>query len=151
MQAAGLTHGGFYKHFESRDDLIAQATETALAASDRHVHELTDQAEDPLAAFVDWYLSAEHRDDPGAGCAVPALGDDIRRGDERVRSAYRRQVERYFENVERFLGGGEDARRRAILAVSALIGAIVLSRAVDDEALSDEILSEVSKGIRGLR
>jgi AcrR family transcriptional regulator len=71
MQAAGLTHGGFYKHFESRDDLIAQATETALAASDRHVHELTDQAQDTLAAFVDWYLSAEHRDDPGAGCAVP--------------------------------------------------------------------------------
>ena len=68
-----------------------------------------------------------------------------------MRSAYRRQVERYFENVERFLGGGEDARRPAILAVSALIGAIALSRAVDDEALSDEILSAVSKGISGLR
>jgi TetR/AcrR family transcriptional regulator, transcriptional repressor for nem operon len=106
---------------------------------------------DPLAAFVDWYLSAEHRDDPGAGCAVAALGDDVRRGDGRLRSAYREQVERYLENVERFLGGGEDARRRAILAVSALAGAIVLSRAVDDEALSDEILSAVSEGISELR
>jgi TetR/AcrR family transcriptional regulator, transcriptional repressor for nem operon len=144
MQAAGLTHGGFYKHFGSRDDLIAEATETALARSDRHLHELTDEADDPLAAFVDWYLSAEHRDDPGAGCAVAALGDDVGRGDERLRSPYRRQVGRYLENMERFLGGGEDARRRAILILSALVGAIVLSRAVDDQALSDEILSAVS-------
>ena len=115
------------------------------------MHELTDNAEDPLATFVDWYLSAEHRDRPGAGCAVPTLGDDVRRGDERLRSAYRRQVERYFENVERFLGGGEDARRRAILAVSALVGAIVVSRAVDDEPLSDEILSAVREGVSELR
>jgi TetR/AcrR family transcriptional repressor of nem operon len=151
MQAAGLTHGGFYKHFGSRDDLIAEATENALANSDRHVHELTDDAEDPLAAFVDWYLSAEHRDDPGAGCAVPALGDDVRRGDERLRSAYGRQVERYLEQVERFLGDDEDARQRAILTVSALVGALVLSRAVEDQALSDEILSAVSKGLNELR
>jgi TetR/AcrR family transcriptional repressor of nem operon len=107
------------------------------------VHELTDDATDPLAAFVDWYLSAQHRDEPGAGCAVAALGGDVRCGDERLRSAYRRQVERYFESVERFLGGGQDARERAILALSALVGAVVLERAVDDEALSDEIASAV--------
>ena len=147
MQAAGLTHGGFYKHFGSRDELIAEAAESALAASDRFVHELTDHAEDPLAAFVDWYLSAEHRDDPGTGCAVPALGDDVRRGDERLRSAYRRQVERYIEHLERLLGSSEHARQRAILTLSALAGAIVLSRAVDDEALSDEILTAVGKDI----
>ena len=151
MRAAGLTHGGFYKHFGSRDDLIAEATESALAASDRHVHELTDDAADPLAAFVDWYLSAQHRDEPAAGCAVAALGDDVRRGDERLRSAYRRQVERYLENVERFLGGGDDARQRAILALSALVGAVVLARAVDDEALADEISHAVGEGIGELR
>jgi TetR/AcrR family transcriptional regulator, transcriptional repressor for nem operon len=71
----------------------------------------------------------------------------VRRGDERLRSAYGRQVERYFELVERFVGSGEDARQRAILTVRALVGALVLSRAVDDQALSDEILSAVSKGI----
>ena len=112
---------------------------------------LTDQAEDPLAAFVDWYLSAGHRGDPGAGCAVAALGDDVRRGDEQLRSAYRRQVQRYFENVEGFLGDGEDARQRAILTISALVGALVLSRAIDDEAQADEILSAVSEGISELR
>jgi TetR/AcrR family transcriptional repressor of nem operon len=151
MQAAGLTHGGFYKHFESRDDLIAEAAETALARSDRRTHELTDDAQDPLIAFADWYLSAEHRDDPGAGCALPALGDDVRRGDERVRTAYRRQLERYLDNLERFLGGGPEARPRAILALSALVGAVTLSRAVDDEALADEISSAVSQGINELR
>ncbi|HEX6715340.1 MAG TPA: TetR/AcrR family transcriptional regulator [Thermoleophilaceae bacterium] len=148
MKAAGLTHGGFYKHFGSRDDLIAAATEDAVAASDRHLHGLTDDATDPLAAFVDWYVSAEHRDDPGAGCAVAALGGDAGRADERVRSAYRAQVERYLEDVERFLGGGEGARQRAIVAVSALVGAVVLSRAVDDEALSDEFLDTVREALR---
>src|SRR5262245_60344639 len=137
MQAAGLTHGGFYKHFESRDELIAEATETALARSDRHLHALTDDAPDPLAAFVDWYLSAEHRDDPGAGCAIAALGDDVRRGDQRLRTAYRQQLERYLDNVERFIGGGQDARGRAIFAMSALVVAVTLSRAVDDQALAD--------------
>ena len=151
MQAAGLTHGGFYKHFGSRDDLIAEATEKALADSDRFLHRLTDDAKDPLAAFVDWYLSPQHRAEPGAGCAVAALGDDVRRGDERVRVAYREQLERYLENLARFLGDGEGAREDAILALSALVGAVVLGRAVDDEALSEEISSAVSRGIRGLR
>jgi TetR/AcrR family transcriptional regulator, transcriptional repressor for nem operon len=151
MEAAGLTHGGFYKHFGSRDDLIAEATERAVERSDSRMRELTDDAEDPLAAYVDWYLSAEHRDDPGAGCAVAALGDDVRRADERVRAAYGRQVERYVEHLERLLGGGEDARRRAIRAVSELVGAITLARGVGDEALSEEILSAVREGVGNLR
>jgi TetR/AcrR family transcriptional repressor of nem operon len=153
MAAAGLTHGGFYKHFESRDDLIAEATERAVARSDKRFAELTDDADDPLAAYVNWYLSAEHLENPGAGCALAALGDGARRGDERVRSAYTGQVERYLEHFERFLGGGEEARQRAIHAVSALIGSVLLARAVDDEALSDEILGAVREGItaRGSR
>ena len=114
-----------------------------MAAADKHVRELTDDAQDPLAAFADWYLSPEHRDHPAVGCAVPTLGDDIRRGDDRLRTAYRQQVERYIAHVERFLGGGEDARPRAIRAMSTLVGALVLARAVDDDDLSDEILSTV--------
>lgn len=151
MKAAGLTHGGFYKHFQSRDDLIADATEHALARSDEYVHGLTDDADDPLAAFADWYLSAEHRDEPGAGCAVAALGGDVGRGQQRVRSAYGRQVERYLQNVGRFLGRRKDARQRAIVAVSALVGAVVLSRAVADEALSEEIATAVRQGVDELR
>jgi TetR/AcrR family transcriptional repressor of nem operon len=87
--------GGFYKHFGSRDDLIAEAADRAFADGDRTVHEITDGAQDPPAAYVDWYVSTQHRDNPATGCPVAALGDDVRRGDDRVRAAYRRQVERY--------------------------------------------------------
>jgi TetR/AcrR family transcriptional repressor of nem operon len=147
MEAAGLTHGGFYKHFASRDDLIAEATERAVADSDEFVHELTDDAAEPLAAFVDWYLSAEHRDGPGNGCAVAGLADGARLGDERVRAAYGRQVERYLDNVEGFLGGGKDARERALLIVSGMVGSLVLSRAVD-EPLSSELLDTAREALR---
>src|SRR4051812_38871197 len=70
MQAAGLTHGGFYKHFASRDDLIGEAVDRAFADADQTIHELTDDAEDPLGAFVDWYVSTQHRDHPATGCPV---------------------------------------------------------------------------------
>jgi TetR/AcrR family transcriptional repressor of nem operon len=148
MQAAGLTHGGFYKHFGSRDDLIAEAVDRAFADSNRTMRELTDDAEDPLAAYVDWYVSTRHRDDPANGCPVVALGGDVRRGDERARAAFRRRVERYLADFESLLGGGEDARRRATVAVSTLVGAVLLARAVDDEALSDQILSDVRGALK---
>jgi TetR/AcrR family transcriptional regulator, transcriptional repressor for nem operon len=148
MQAAGLTHGGFYKHFGSRDDLIAEAADRAFADGERSVHEVTQGAQEPLAAFVDWYVSTQHRDNPATGCPVAALGDDVRRGDDRVRAAYRGQVERYLANLERLLGGGEDARRRATVALSTLVGSIVLARAIDDEALSDEILRDVREALK---
>ena len=77
MAGAGLTHGGFYKHFGSRDELIAEAAEHTYAESERAAQQVIDGADDPLAAFVDWYLSAEHRDDPGSGCSVVALGNDV--------------------------------------------------------------------------
>src|SRR4051795_2616127 len=67
MRAAGLTHGGFYKHFGSRDELITEAVERALTDSESRVPELTAGAEDPLAAFADAYLSTAHRDDPATG------------------------------------------------------------------------------------
>jgi TetR/AcrR family transcriptional repressor of nem operon len=142
MKAAGLTHGGFYKHFDSRDDLVAEAVEAALAQGEEGYREAIADATDPLAAFVDWYLSADHRDDPGTGCAVVALGADAARADDRVRTAYRGQVERYIATLEELLGGGEDARRHAIAAVTSMVGAMLISRAVGDEDLSDEILRE---------
>jgi TetR/AcrR family transcriptional repressor of nem operon len=148
MRAAGLTHGGFYKHFGSRDDLIAEAADRAFADSDRAVHEVMEGAQDPLTAFVDWYGSTQHRDNPATGCPVVALGADVRRGDDRVRAAYQRQVERYLANLERLLGGGEDARRRATVALSTLVGSVVLARAIDDESLSDEILRDVREALK---
>jgi TetR/AcrR family transcriptional repressor of nem operon len=148
MQTAGLTHGGFYKHFDSRDDLIAEAADSAFADGRRAMAAVTDGAEDPLAAFVDWYVSAAHRDDPASGCAVVALGSDVPRAGERVRAAYRAQVEGYLESLEALLGGGDDARRRATVALSTLVGAVLVARAVDDPALSDEILRDVRAAVK---
>ena len=108
MKAAGLTHGGFYKHFASRDELVAEAVDRALTDGEEAIRSLTDGADDPLAAFVDWYASAEHRDNPAGGCAVVALGSDVPRAEDRVRTAYREQVERYLALLERLHGGGEE-------------------------------------------
>jgi len=150
MQEAGLTHGGFYKHFDSRDDLVAEAVETAIAESRDGYRETVDGAADPLAAFVDWYLSPAHRDDPGSGCAVVALGADVARADERVRAAYTGQVEAYIANMEELLGGGTDARRRAIAAVTSMVGAVLIARAIDDEPLSEEILGAARASVENM-
>jgi TetR/AcrR family transcriptional regulator, transcriptional repressor for nem operon len=143
MSEAGLTHGGFYKHFGSRDDLVAEAVEAAIVQGRERLDAHTDGADDPLAAFVEGYLSTDHRDDPGTGCSVVALGADATRADDRVRAAYRGQVESYIARMEGLLDGDEEVRRRAIAAVTSMVGALLISRALDDEALSDEILREV--------
>jgi TetR/AcrR family transcriptional repressor of nem operon len=149
MQAAGLTHGGFYKHFGSRDDLIAEASEHAFAFADQTLDHHAHDPHDPLASWVDWYASEEHRDDPGAGrCPVAALVGDAGRADDGVRAGYSAVVERYIETLEGMLGGREDSRRQAIIMASTLVGSLALSRAVDDEALSREILSSAREVLR---
>jgi TetR/AcrR family transcriptional repressor of nem operon len=148
MKSAGLTHGGFYKHFGSRDELVVEAVDRALADGDEAMRSVTNGADDPLAAFVDWYASAEHRDNPAEGCAVVALGSDAPRADDRVRAAYRQQIERYLAELERLHGGGEDARRRAIASLTSLVGGVLVARAVDDTALSDEILRTVRETVK---
>ncbi len=153
MSAAGLTHGGFYKHFGSRDDLIAEATERTFAQSSRAMAEVTDGADDPYAAFVDWYVSAEHRDHPGTGCGVVALGADAGHGEERIRTAYTAQVRRYLAHLAQLSGdaspdGDEEARRRAAVTLSTLVGAVLVARAVNDPELSDEILGDVRAALK---
>jgi len=136
MQEAGLTHGGFYKHFGSRDDLVAEAADRALTDNEEVLSALLADAADPLAAFVQWYASAEHRDSPGAGCAVVALGADAPRSDPRVRAAYTAQVQRYLEHLEALLGD----RRRAATALVTLVGSVLVARAVGQGELSEEML-----------
>jgi TetR/AcrR family transcriptional regulator, transcriptional repressor for nem operon len=151
MQAAGLTHGGFYKHFESRDDLVAEAVDRTFADSQQAAAAVIDGAENPLAAFVDWYVSPEHRDDPASGCSVVALGGEVARAEPRVRSAYTKQVNRYLAQLERLLGddaADPEIRKKAIVALSTLVGAVLVARAVDDPDLSDEIIRDVRAASR---
>jgi TetR/AcrR family transcriptional repressor of nem operon len=146
MKAAGLTHGGFYKHFGSREDLVAEAVERALRDNEGFVTALTAGAADARTAlelFVNWYASAEHRDTPSAGCAVVAFGADAPRADPRVRASYAGQVERYLAHLEALLGD----RSRAAAALSTLVGAVLVARGIGPGELSDEILAAAREGV----
>jgi TetR/AcrR family transcriptional repressor of nem operon len=149
MASAGLTHGGFYKHFGSRDELIAEAAERTYAESQAAAQQVIDGADEPLAAFVDWYLSSEHRDNPGAGCSVVALGNDVARAGNEVRSAYTDQVRRYLTRLDELLGSDVADRPSAdaTAALSTLAGAVLVARAVGDPELSDQILRDAREAL----
>jgi TetR/AcrR family transcriptional repressor of nem operon len=146
MNEAGLTHGGFYRHFDSRDELVAEAIAEALAQGSQRVRASTEVDQTAaLAAIVDGYLSRLHRDKPETGCAVAALPTDIARTDSRARAAYSRQVRSYIELLTELTPARD--RDEAQLILAALVGALVLARAVDDRALSDEILGSVARAL----
>jgi TetR/AcrR family transcriptional repressor of nem operon len=143
MRAADLTHGGFYGHFESKDDLTAQASERAMARAATNWNKIVaDAPNKPYAALLKHYLSPRHRDDPGQGCAFAALSGDAARCGKPVRTAFAEGLERLIEIVAKTVPSRSKAvqRRRAVSAVAELVGALILSRAVEDSSLSDEIL-----------
>jgi TetR/AcrR family transcriptional regulator, transcriptional repressor for nem operon len=151
MKAAGLTHGAFYAHFPSKDALEAEAVERAFAQSDSRIYALTANVGDPKRAFLDSYLSAAHRDHPGSGCVMAALGPEIAR-DSAARKPFTRQVKNMIEGIAagfRWKRKGTE-RRNAIHLVSAAVGALSLARAVDDPRLSDEILESVRDSLASL-
>src|SRR5216683_8325254 len=146
MKEAGLTVGGFYKHFGSRDELVAEAVSAAFGIWQRQ-KEAAESGGQPLyfAKLIDDYLSDVHRKNPGAGCAFSALAPEIARSDKRTRALTSEQVRNDLELIVGLLPGEDKraARSRAILTFSALVGAMALARAVSDEALSREILNTV--------
>jgi TetR/AcrR family transcriptional repressor of nem operon len=150
MKAAGLTHGAFYAHFPSKEALEAEAVDHAFAQSDRRVHARTAEATDPKRVFLDNYLSATHRDHPGSGCAIAALGPEIAR-DSPARQPFTRWVKHMIDGTGRFRWKRKSpARDNAIHLLSAAVGALVLARAVDDPQLADEILETVRESLASL-
>jgi TetR/AcrR family transcriptional repressor of nem operon len=146
MKEAGLTVGGFYKHFGSRDDLVAEAVNTAFGGWQRRLDAAKSGGPSvSLEKLIDEYLSETHRDNPGSGCAFSALAPEIARSDKRTRSLTSEQVRSDVQLIATLLPGVDKraARSRAILTLSALVGAMSLARAVSDEALSREILETV--------
>jgi len=143
MKAAELTHGGFYGHFASKDDLVAQASRRSMqraALNWKKVVAASGSA--AFATLLTGYLSPRHRDDPGQGCAFAALSGDAARCGKPVREAFAEGLETLIDILSGIVGGRTKAvrRRKAIAALSELIGALILSRAVGDAGLSDEIL-----------
>jgi TetR/AcrR family transcriptional regulator, transcriptional repressor for nem operon len=151
MKEAGLTVGGFYKHFDSRDDLVAEAVSSAFGGWKRRVD--AAKAGGPsvsLAKLIDDYLDEAHRDNPGTGCAFSALAPEIVRSDKQTRALTSEQVRNDIQLIAGLLPGKDKsrARSRAILTFSALVGAMSLARAVSDEGLSREILETVGQFLK---
>jgi TetR/AcrR family transcriptional repressor of nem operon len=147
MKEAGLTVGGFYKHFDSRDDLVAEAVNSAFGGWKRRADAAKSGGPSvSLAELIDDYLNEAHRDNPGTGCAFSALAPEIARSDKRTRSLTSEQVRNDIELIATLLPDKDKrtARSRAILTFSALVGAMSLARAVSDEALSREMLKTVA-------
>jgi TetR/AcrR family transcriptional repressor of nem operon len=148
MKAADLTHGGFYGHFASKDDLVAQASKRTMtrAAAKWSTVVAADPAE-PFAALLKHYLSPGHRDDPGRGCAFAALGNDAARSGKVVRNAFAEGLEPLIQILAESIPGRSKAvrRRKALAAMAALVGALTLARAVEGASLSDEMLDAVRR------
>jgi TetR/AcrR family transcriptional repressor of nem operon len=137
MKEAGVTVGGFYKHFNSRDELVVEALTTAFQDLDRW-----EEHTDTLTKGLTTYLSEEHRDGPGTGCALGALLGDMSRASRSAKAVYTERLKRTLAYSTGLVpaDGNSDRRARAILTISAMLGAINLSRAVSDPNLSREIL-----------
>ena len=146
MKEAGLTVGGFYKHFNSRDDLVAEAVSSALGTWKRQ-KDAAASGGAPVSyeKLIDDYLNEAHRNNPGTGCAYSALAPEIARSDKRTRALTSEQVRNDIQLIATLLPGRDKrtARSRAILIFSALVGAMSIARAVSNEALSREILETV--------
>src|SRR5262245_14369276 len=140
MEAVGLTHGGFYGHFASKEDLAAEITARVLGR-EGWLERLTGTANPSFADVVREYLSPRHPEDAGDGCLVAALGSDVVRQPRAVRRTFTDGLRLRIKGLQEVLPGRTAARRRkAVATMAGLVGALILSRAVDDPRLSDEIL-----------
>jgi len=150
MKQAGLTHGGFYRHFASRDEMVGEAIERALKDGELAVDAMLNNRQATLAMLIDGYLSAAHRDGLASSCAVTTLASDTARSNARARSAYGRQVNKYLQLLLKLIHADKHKRRRAkaIAALSTLVGAVAMARAVDDEKLSREILTAAADELK---
>lgn len=150
MKDLKLTHGGFYKHFGSRDELVTEALALALKQSGEAMrqHGLGQNKPD-LTAFVEFYLDETHRDGRATGCAVAALAGDAPRKSASVQAQFREHIDANLRAISEVLpnGSSQETRVTAILVLCSLYGALMTARAVGDSPLSREILRSVRRRV----
>jgi TetR/AcrR family transcriptional repressor of nem operon len=144
MKEAGLTHGGFYAHFDSREALVIEAFGHAMDRSMEHWRKITCEVapEKRLALIAESYLSTLHRDDPGHGCSIPALGAEIARESPKTRKAFAGKLDEMIEMMADFIPNvpRKAARKQAIATLAAMAGTMLLARIAGATELSDEVL-----------
>jgi TetR/AcrR family transcriptional repressor of nem operon len=153
MKAAGLTHGGFYRNFTSKDDLTVKASEYAIADTKALLkNELAQQPQDPLRALIERYVSSAHRDDPGSGCILPALAADAaRRDDPALRAVFNTAIQDYLDEIATLLLAAPKAAgsRHPAAILSEMVGAVILSRVIADAPRVDSLIAAVVADIAG--
>jgi TetR/AcrR family transcriptional repressor of nem operon len=150
MARAGLTHGGFYAHFASKDALVAEAIGTMFEGARRRVVQLDgDDPQAALRAYVDFYLSPEHRDSREHGCPIPALSGDFARAELPVQERFGAGVAGLTGRLSAVLGriGLPDPEGEATALMAQLVGAVALARGVGEGAQSDAILRRTHDAI----
>jgi TetR/AcrR family transcriptional regulator, transcriptional repressor for nem operon len=142
MKSAGLTHGGFYKHFQSKDELVAEALERGLEKSFQAIEHSADKR--AIAELINAYLSPGHRDNFDNACPLPALGTELSRAGGKTRQKASEGVLKFVSLVEKHLRDlpAKERRSRAYAIVAALVGSMMLSRIVTDPKLSDRLLRD---------
>jgi len=153
MKEAGLTHGGFYAHFDSREALVIEAFAYAMDRANERWRKVAEQTppEKRLASIVESYLTPLHRDDPGHGCAVPTLGAEIARESPKTRKAFAGKLEQMIDMMaDQILDvPRKTARKQAMAALATMMGTLVLSRIAGNGEFSDEILGAGRDAVLG--
>lgn len=150
MSEAGLTNGGFYRHFESKDQLVAEAFETGISGVIGAFEAATENrrtAKEAFRAIVETYVSAAHRDQVGGGCPVASMGSELARSEEKTREAAVQGIDDILETIATRSGrkDADAAHEDAVFTLAAMIGGLTLSRIIVDPEASDFVLETVKR------
>jgi TetR/AcrR family transcriptional repressor of nem operon len=150
MEGAGLTQGAFYKQFESKEDLAAQASRRAMESAFRRWSAAAEaNPQDPLGAVMAFYLSMAHRAERMDGCPVAALGSDAARQSAEVKASFEVGIRKYLDMIGSWVGEADskEAGGKAMAILSTMVGAVLLARAVNDERLSKQFLQAAAESV----
>jgi TetR/AcrR family transcriptional repressor of nem operon len=150
MKGAGLTQGGFYKQFSSKDDLAALASRRAMESATRRWSDAATNNADPLEAVMKFYLSSDHRGERAEGCPLVALGSDAARQSEEVRRPFADGIRAHFEVLDELMDNAKSSNPsgKTMAILSLMVGAVTLSRIMEDEDLSQSILDAAAGEVR---